>query len=409
MNPFAFISEKEVVELTQKLVRLESDWNTPTYEKAALDAICEFLEENNIPHETQVINEHRYNIIAFYKGNQRGKSLLLNGHIDTVPAYHMDFPSHEAFMEDGWIHGRGTNDMKGAVAAMLMVLVAFHRSNASFKGDIIVSVVCGEEEDSIGTKRLLTEGLKVDAAIVGEPSGFDYAIAHRGLEWLEIEIEGKTAHSGLADEAVNAISKAAKIIMALEQELEPKLKERTHPYTGRSILNFGKISGGDQPSTVAGNCSIQLDRRYVPGETPESVRKEIEEIIENLQKEDKDLKATVKLLAQDEDDPFYHVPLNTKGDDSIIPVLKAAVLEVTGSPPKLSTKRGWTDAGLLSFYGKIPTVVCGPGAIEYSHAQNEKIAISQLINAVNIYTKTAWAFCQSEQQPIENQVINNAD
>lgn len=409
MNPFDFISENEVVVLTQKLVRIESDWNVPTYEKAALDAICEFLGENNIPYQTQDINGHRYNIIASYKGEEPGNTLLLNGHIDTVPSYKMDFPSHEAFIEVGWIHGRGTNDMKGAVAAMLMVLVAFHRSKVPFKGEIIVTIVCGEEEDSAGTKKLLSEGIKADAAIVGEPSGFDYAISHRGLEWMEIEIEGTTAHSGVANEAINAISKAAKVITALEKELEPKLKERTNPYTGRSILNFGKISGGDQPSTVAGTCTIQLDRRYVPGETPESVRKEIEEVIANLQKEDKELKAAVKLIAQEDEDPFFHVPLNTNEDETIVSTVKKAVSEVTGSAPKLSTKRGWTDAGLLSYYGKIPTIVCGPGAIQYSHATNEKIAISQLTTAVQVYAKIALDFCQTEQILRKRQETNDAN
>lgn len=396
MKPFQFINEKEIVELTQLLVRIPSDWNSPSYEKNALDALANFLDSQKIPYQTQKITDNRYNIIASFKGGKPGRTLLFNGHIDTVPAYQMDFPSHEAFIKDGWIYGRGANDMKGAVAAMIMTLISYHRSKVDFNGEILVSVVVGEEEDSAGTKQLVKEGIKADAAIVGEPSGFDYAIAHRGLEWLEIEVEGKTAHSGVADQGINAISKAAKIISALEQELGPKLLHRVNPFTGPSLLNFGRIEGGDQPSTVAGNCKIQLDRRYIPGETPESVRSEIDSVIRKLQAEDEELHTTVRLMAQEEDDPFHHVPLETDPNELIVKTVQSVVENVTGRTPELSTKRGWTDAGLLSFYGKIPTVVCGPGGIEYSHAKNEGIPISHLVDAVKIYSEVAWSFCQAD-------------
>ncbi len=396
MNPLHYVTESEIIELTQKLVRVPSDWNEPTYEKAALDLLCKFLDTNSIPYEKQKISKNRYNIIAFFKGDKDGKKILFNGHIDTVPPYEMDFPPYNAFIENGWIYGRGSNDMKGAIAAMIMVLLAFHRSKAEFSGEIIVSVVVGEEEDSIGTKKLIQEGLDVHAAIVGEPSGFDYAIAHRGLEWFELEITGKTAHSGYDDHPINAISKAAKVIHVLEKELGAILQNRTHPYTGRSILNFGKILGGEQPSTVAGTCIIQFDRRYIPGETPESVRQEIETIISKLQAEDKDLQITLRLLAQDEHDPYHHVPLETNLANLIVPIVRSAVRKVTGKEPELTTKRGWTDAGLLSSYGKIPTIVCGPGNIRFSHTKNEGIPISHLVDAVKIYSKIALDFCQSE-------------
>ncbi|RSK27638.1 M20 family peptidase [Bacillus sp. HMF5848] len=396
MNIFnSILRPEEVVSLTQRLVRIPSDWNVPTREKDALDEVCKFLDENGVPYTKQQVTEHTYNVIACYKGNKEGKKVMLNGHIDTVPPYEMDFPPYEAAVKDGFIQGRGTNDMKGAVAAMLLTLVAFHRGNIPLAGELIVTVVVGEEGQSEGTKQLIRESVTADVAIVGEPSHFDYAIAHRGLEWIQVDVKGVTAHSGVAHKGVNAISKAAKLITRLEERIQPVLDRRNHPYCGRSILNFGTITGGTQPSTVADKCSFQLDRRYIPGETPESIEQEIQDVINELKEEDPNFNASLTMLDHIDEDTYHHVPLNTAPDHPFIPILTKTITDVTKRNPEVSTKRGWTDAGLLSYYGKIPTVVCGPGKIEYSHAENEQIAVEQLLQAVNIYFTVTKEYCDS--------------
>lgn len=394
MNLFEdVLQQEEIIELTQRLVRIPSDWDQPTREKNVLDSICTYLEEQKIPYEKQRVTEHTYNIIASYNKGKKGKRILLNGHVDTVPAYKMEFDPYEGFVRNGWIHGRGTVDMKGSVACMIMTLVAFHRKKIPLDGELVVTIVVGEEGSSEGTKKLVEEGITADVAIVGEPSNFDYAIAHRGLEWIQIDIHGKTAHSGIAHMGINAISKAATFIKSLEEALLPKLTERHHEYCGSSLLNFGKIEGGTQPSTVAGTCSIQLDRRYIPGETPESVHKEIHDVIKDLEEKDPDFKADILMMDHVEEDKYHHVPLNTDPNHVFLPILTDTIQEVVGKIPECSTKRGWTDAGLLSYYANIPTFVCGPGNITFSHSTNEKIAIDQLIEAVNLYFKVTCKYC----------------
>ncbi len=396
MNFAELIEREEVIDLTRNLIKIPSDWNQDHQEKNVLDYISAYLNEHGVEYRKQQIDEHRYNIIATYKGTGGGKTLLFNGHVDTVPPYEMDFSPCEAFIEEGHIHGRGAVDMKSAVAAMITTLVLCHRHQIKLSGDIIVSLVVGEETNSAGTEKLVMDGIEADGAIVGEPTNFDYAIGHRGLEWLEIEVTGKIAHSGVAEKGINAISKAAKLIDRLDTKLVPRLKSRTNPYTGPSILNYGKIIGGNQPSTVADKCVIQLDRRYAPGETAEQVIKEIQEIIEEIAQEDPDFKATVQQMDNSTLTHLYHVPMITDPDESVVKTVTNAIKAVVKKEPELSTRRGWTDGGLISHYANIPTVICGPGDISYSHSKNERIPIEQVQEAVEVYLKTAYDFCGSE-------------
>jgi len=392
-----WFTEEEVVSVARDMIRIPSDWNEPLREKCVLDYICAFFDRHGIEYRRQPIDENRYNIIAAYKGKGGGKTLLLNGHVDTVPAYEMEFPPFEGFLSDGYLHGRGAVDMKGAVAAMMMSLVVCKRANLPLAGDLIVTAVVGEEGKSEGTEALVLEGLKADGAIVGEPSNFDYAIGHRGLEWIELTVYGKIAHSGVAEKGINAISHAARLIQALEREVISKLKERTNPYTGPSILNFGRIEGGTQPSTVADSCKIQIDRRYVPEETVEQVIGEIQAVIDKLSAEDPQFQAKLTLMPENVMNRLHHVPMLTDPDHEIVTTLAGVVEEVTGRKPEVSTKRGWTDGGLLSHYLGIPTVICGPGDISYSHSKNERIAVAQLVQAVEIYVQTAMRFCGLSQ------------
>jgi len=390
-----WFTEAEVVTLTQEMIRIPSDWDQPLREKHVLDYICRFLDQHGIEYRISPVEDQRYNIIATYRGQDtvNGKSLLLNGHVDTVPAYEMEFAPFEGFLEGGYIHGRGAVDMKGAVAAMIIALVVCKRANIALAGDLIFTAVVGEEGRSEGTESLVLQGFKADGAIVGEPSNFDFAIGHRGLEWIELIVHGKIAHSGVAEQGVNAIRNATKLITALDAELGPILKERFNPYTGPSILNYGRIEGGTQPSTVADKCKIQIDRRYVPGETLDQVIGEIQAVIDQLAAEDPEFRAELTFMEENAMTKLAHVPMMTDPSDEVVSTLTQSIASVTGRTPTMSTRRGWTDGGLLSHYLGIPTVICGPGDISYSHAKNERIAVEQLVQAVEIYVQTAVRFC----------------
>jgi acetylornithine deacetylase/succinyl-diaminopimelate desuccinylase family protein len=257
----------ELVSLTQQLIRIPSHKDAPGREKKVAEYIYNYCLENGLEVVLEKVEGERCNVLAYLRGDGTGRTLMLNGHTDTVPPYNMTIDPFEANIMDGYIFGRGAVDMKGALACMLTAMLAVKRSGIKLKGDVIFTGVIGEEERSEGTEHIVKSGLKADGAIVGEPSNYEYAIGHRGLEWLEIIIKGKAAHGGIPHLGINAIEKAAVFINKVKEELYPMLEGRYNEYMGPSVMNFGVIQGGSQPSTVADTCSIKIDRRYIPGET----------------------------------------------------------------------------------------------------------------------------------------------
>lgn len=395
MNIRDFYEDEEVIKLTQELIRIPSHKDVENREEKVAKFIYEYCIQNGLEAELKTVDKKRKNVYVYLRGDGSGKTLVFNGHTDTVPPYNMIIEPFAAEIKDGFIWGRGTSDMKGALACMITSMLAIKRSGIKLKGDIIFTGVIGEEEKSEGTEELVKSGIKADGAIVGEPSNYEYAIGHRGLEWLEIRIKGKIAHGGVPKEGINAISKAAKLINAIEKELYPKLEERYNEYMGPSVMNFGRIEGGTQPSTVADWCSVKIDRRYIPGENVETVINEYQEIIDLLKEEDSDFEAEIvrmpsNLLTSDELDHLYHY---TKPDEEIVKSTVKALTNTIGKQPEITRKRGWTDSALLSNYLDIPTVITGPGNISYSHTMDERVALEHLVDYVEIYSNIAIDFC----------------
>ena len=209
-----------------------------------------------------------------------------------------------------------------------------------------------------------------------------------------LRIHGKTAHGGIPELGINAISKAAKVINAIEEQIVPKLAERQNEYMGPSVMNFGTIEGGTQPSTVADFCSIKMDRRYVPGETVESVIKEYEDVLNSIAADDPDFRAEIIRMENGLMNHYDHAPLIAQPESDIAICPGNILAEKLGHAPEIARRRGWTDAGVLSTYGKIPTVVLGPGDLSFSHAVDERIPVCDLVEFVDIYANIAAEFCR---------------
>lgn len=390
-----YYSEKEVVGLTQELVRIPSHKDVEGREKAVSEFIYKFCKDLGLDVEYQEVDGARKNVLVRLNGQGGGKILLFNGHMDTVPPYEMIIDPYEAKIEDGFVWGRGTSDMKGPIASMLIAMLAIKRSGRKMKGNILFTGVLGEEEQSEGTEALVKAGIQAHGAVVGEPSNYEYAIGHRGLEWIEIKLIGKMAHGGVPHLGINAISKAAKLILRIEEKLMPKIALRDNEYMGPSVMNFGKITGGTQPSTVADTCSIQIDRRYIPGEDVASVYKELQDIVDELKAEDPQFDAQI-IRMENNFLTLDHIYLTTDPQEAIVQATKKALKEVTGEEAQITRRRGWTDAALLSHFAGIPTVITGPGNISYSHTKDERVAISHLVDYVEIYCRIAQEFCEIE-------------
>ena len=389
-----FYTDDEVIRLTQDLVRIPSHKYIEDRESRVAEYIYDYCADAGFEVTMETVEGKRRNVIAVLRGTGGGRDLILNGHTDTVPPYDMTIDPFCAEIKDGFLWGRGANDMKGALACMITAMLAIKRSGIKLRGDIIFTAAVGEEEKSDGTEHFVMNGGTGDGAIVGEPSNYGYALGHRGLEWLEIRIHGKTAHGGIPELGINAISKAAKVINAIEEQIVPKLAERQNEYMGPSVMNFGTIEGGTQPSTVADFCSIKMDRRYVPGETVESVIKEYEDVLNSIAADDPDFRAEIIRMENGLMNHYDHAPLIAQPESDIAICSGNILAEKLGHAPEIARRRGWTDAGVLSTYGKIPTVVLGPGDLSFSHAVDERIPVCDLVEFVDIYANIAAEFCR---------------
>src|SRR5665647_709615 len=392
-------SEKETIELIKKLVSSPSHEGIENQETGVANHIYDFFTKEGIEAEIIPVCDGRCNVVARLKGKGTGtgmgKTLLLTGHTDTVPPYDMPGNPYEIKIQDGRMFARGVVDMKGGLACMMMAMAAIKRSKLEIAGDIIFAGVIDEEAKSEGTRALLQSDLSYDAAIVSEPSSMKICIAHRGLEWLEFSFHGRTVHGGAQKEGINAIEKAAKFINEIESQLIPELEKRTNPIIGSSSMNYGLIRGGTQPSTVAGECKLQIDRRWVPGEKYSDILDEYQKILDHIEKDDPKFKADFKVMEISYmDSEFVHEAMNTNSEEMIVEIAQKTLKQVTAEEAELKSFTAWTDGGLINYYKGIPTIILGPGSLKSAHSADEHLEVDAVVPAVIIYALISLEYCK---------------
>ena len=367
-------SSGDVLALAEQLIAIESHCDAAGREEEIGRFLVGWFRDRAIDAELQAVDGERANVVARVPGGG-GPSLILNGHLDTVPAGEMP----HAFVpriEDGVLWGRGACDMKGAIAAMCCAMAGIVGDRAALHGDLVFAGTVDEESGSLGVKALVDAGLTADYAIVGEPTSLRLAVAHKGSCFVKVTLCGRGAHGSCPEQGVNAVSYAARIVAAVEDELRPRLAKRTHPLLGPSTVCVGRICGGTQPNIVAERCEIEIDRRYLPDE--ESPVPEIREIVtaeceavEGLSFEAVEMPMTSKVP---------HVPLGTSPDS---PLARAAieVCAEAGLPAEPIGVTYWSDGGHLSSSG-IETIVLGPGDIANAHGPSDRVAVDELATAV---------------------------
>lgn len=388
------LDEGEIVNLLQDMVSIPSHAGVERQEAALAQYIYGFFSRLGLSSELVDVSNGRSNVMARLQGRGKGKSLALVGHLDTVPPYGMRDP-YTARMEGGRIYGLGTVDMKGPLACMMAAMSAIARSGIELPGDVVFAGVIDEEQQSKGTIALLKSGFKTDGAIVGEPSAMDICTGHRGLEWFEVIFKGREVHGGKQEEGINAIEMARLFMDCVDQELMPLLKSRVHPVSGSSSMNYGCITGGTQPSTVAGKCILNFDRRWVPGEKFQDIVAEYGNILDKLRKKVPGFNAELRIMEESRmEEGFIHEGMEIESEHELVRTIARAVKQVQGVEPCLTSFPGWTDAGLFSTYGKIPSLVCGPGCIASAHSSHEYIERAELLPAARVYAMTALNFCR---------------
>ncbi|HSF14594.1 MAG TPA: M20 family metallopeptidase [Vicinamibacteria bacterium] len=361
-------------------------------EEGVVGALEEFLEESGLACRLVEVAPGRPNLYCTLDGQRSGRHLMLCGHTDTVPLNAAEpGVGFSGEIRDGHLLGRGSADMKGALAAMAGALVALHRAGTLETGAVTLAAIIDEEMESLGAEHLVKTGERADAAIVGEATCNEIAIGHRGLEWLEIELRGRSAHGGSPEAGVSAIRAAARFVNRAERELAPRFAARAHPLLGPPTLNVGTIQGGDQPSTVPAKCVLRLDRRSVPGESYQNMVQELQELLRAIESEMKGLTSEVRRMPGGMA-TLEHVALVTEPSHPIVRSAEEARRNVLGDAG-LTTFPAWTDGALLSRFGGIPSIILGPGKLSLAHSPFERVPVADLLAAARIYALTAKSFC----------------
>ncbi len=397
INPHQILSDfdnSELIHLASELISIESHRDVPKRELFCAQKIGEVFRSWGFQPELVEVLNGRPNVYCRLRGSGGGKTLMLNGHLDTVPGYNMQFSPFIPFIENGCLFGRGSVDMKGGLACMMMTLKLLRDLNVQLRGDLIFSGVIGEEERSEGTEYIVRNGPYTDYCVIGEPTNMRIMAGHRGLEWLEFEFTGRAAHGGASHRGANAISMAAQFIHRIENDLIPKLSLRTNPLTGPAVINLGVIQGGTQPSTVADRCILQIDRRWTPEEKLPQVLSEFQQVIDDLVDNQPGFTCTMKRM-ENNMATMDHLPMLIALDNPLVKGVQSA-LSRTDLPIEFTNIGGWTDASLLSNYAKIPTLVFGPGDVALAHSQLEFVPIEQLTQSVLIYALLAEDICNQQ-------------
>jgi acetylornithine deacetylase len=369
---------RDVRELLEALVEVDSV--NPTLvpggagEAEIAAFVARWLERAGVRVETVESDPGRPSVVATVPGRDDGRSLLLNAHLDTVAVAGPD-AGLVPRVEDGRLFGRGAYDMKGGLAAIMLVAADVARRPLS--GDLIVTAVADEEAASIGTQEVL-RSVAADAAIVAEPTELRLAVAHKGFASFEIETHGRAAHGSRYELGVDAIAMMGRVLVALSALDESLRADRDpHALLGGASLHASVIEGGEGFSTYPARCVLTLERRTLPGESREEVAREVRETTAGVD-------ATVRQL-------FAREPLETPPAEEIVGVLQAAASAVLGQEPEIVGVPFWTDAALIAAAG-IPAVVFGPGG-EGAHAEAEWVSLDDVERCIRILKESAARFC----------------
>jgi acetylornithine deacetylase len=353
-------------------------------ESKIADFVSQWFTERNFIVTRLEAKEGRPSIVATSKDATNERKIMLNGHMDTVTIASYEGEALNPERRDGNVYGRGTFDMKGGLAAMM---VAAHRANQSgIKGQVIVAAVADEEHASFGTEEVLRH-FSADVGLVSEPTMLGLTIAHKGFSWFDIIIHGRAAHGSRHDLGVDAISKAGHALVALETLANEILTRKKVEFLETGSLHASIIKGGEEVSSYPAECTISIERRTVSGETHEFVTAEIKDVLDKLVETVPDFNYTlVEGLARR--------PLQVSQDHKLVKSIERHYKSKTGKNVEIRGEWYWTDAALMNDAG-IPSVLFGVDGAG-AHAALEWATESSVQTVAEVITSVVLDWCNQD-------------
>jgi putative selenium metabolism hydrolase len=375
-------AERELVEFARELVAIPS----PSGEERAVSARLA-AELERLGYRDVEIDAHGNVVGLLGDGPPR---LMYNGHLDHVPPVGMDSP-YDARLEDGAaygveglvLRGRGSCDMKANVAAGAFA-AAFVAPERLVSGSYLFTADVKEEADSPdGVPSLLARGVRADYGISGESTGLAVAIGHRGKIQVDILVSGRSSHASTPDAGLNAVFRAVPFLRALEDAVAALPSAERYGRATLTVTGISSEPGGDV-AVVPSACTIRVDRRYVPGETPESCLRELEALVAEVS-EREGIAASVSLVN-------VYPLMAIDAEHPLVRTGVASVEAVTGRRPPLMAWRFGVNATFMSAAG-IPSIGIGPGSEDFAHTPDEHVPVAELVACSRIYAELIIRVC----------------
>jgi acetylornithine deacetylase len=355
------------------------------FEEGVTAFLESFLRDRGIATRRQAALPGRDNLLACYEAPGARRTLLFDAHQDTVPVEGMTVEPFGAHVEGRRLYGRGACDIKGGLTAMLLAFVRLARERPAGSASVLLALTVDEEYTHRGSSVLAADpGRSIDLAVVAEPTGFDLVTSHKGAVRWRVVASGVACHSSTPALGDNAVYRMGRVLAALEAYARGLAEGAADAVLGPASLSVGTIRGGVSVNVVPDACSIEVDRRVIPGEDPEAVRDEVAEWLRGRL----DAADFARLSFSE---PWVRMPaLRPMVDGATLEAIGGVVRRCAGRSPEVRGVPFGTDAGPLGRAG-IASLVIGPGDIAQAHTKDEWIDLDELAAGVEVYHGMACA------------------
>ena len=335
-------------------------------EGGVAEAIAAWMRNKRFDVDVQSVLPGRPNVVGVIDSGRPGPTVMFCGHTDTVGTEGMEAP-FDPVVVDGRLYGRGAQDMKSGLAAMLFAAADIADAGGPPAGRLLVACIIDEEFASAGADALVTRW-SADAAVITEPTGLTIGIAHKGFSAAEIVVRGRAAHGSRPSEGLDAIIRMGRVLSHLERLDERLRLAAPDPLLGNASLHASTIVGGGELSTYPARCCLQMERRTLPGESLTTAEDELRAAVGELSAQDPQFEAEVRLLLAR---PPYGIAAEHRVTQQLAAAMRSASLDV-----RMEGLSYWTDAAVLGA-AQIPTVLFGPRG-QGLHSTSESVVIEDL-------------------------------